>query len=279
MTNPRRHRPGCRSSTGAMRNATPSATSNPRFQVDRPAGDHEHRENGQGDHQPRARPTGSTRPEVCGQCQKHPDPHEKREIDQRDQPNEVPGHQVKSLRRAECSMNDPGGDLELAPGEPAPHRKDQQIHRAKATDAVCRWREALRADVGHRMSSRGKRGATVPTCDRTIPAGVLPFRTGWSPSRIAGDVAGTGADFRVEPVSRADQTSLDCSDAIPAADEFRVHGRKRDQFLKCAFTIEEREVSSQRDAMSDFSDKTAFRGGRIDYPCSQDRSPDPSPSE
>ena len=66
--------------------------------------------------QPRAQPTRSTGPKSRRQDQQHTKPEEQHQIDQRDQPDEVPGHQVEPLRRAEGSMNDPGGDLELARG-------------------------------------------------------------------------------------------------------------------------------------------------------------------
>ena len=43
-----------------------------------------------------------------------PEPQEQHQVDQRDQPDEVPGHQIELVASSRGPDDDPGGDLELA---------------------------------------------------------------------------------------------------------------------------------------------------------------------
>ena len=60
---------------------------------------------------------------------------------------------VEPVRRAEGSIRDPGGDLELARDEPAPRREDQHVDREQPTLGFGRSRLAFKPEDGHRVSN------------------------------------------------------------------------------------------------------------------------------
>ena len=152
----------------------PQRDQKPRFHVDPPDGHRQPRQEGEGDDQPRTPPPRPSRPASRRQGQQHPKPEEHHQVDQRDQPDEVPGHHGEPVRRAEGSIREPGGDLELARGEPAPCRKDQHVDRAKSTHGFGRSRPALRAEDGHRVSVWGKSTRNSPS-PGVLMASALPL--------------------------------------------------------------------------------------------------------
>ena len=142
---------------GGRAQGNPERDQQPGLRVNRPASRCQHRKDGQDDDQPRAQPSRPSRPEPRRQRQQHPEPKKQHQVDERDQPDEVPRLQVESLRRVEGAIYDSDGDVELARGKTAPRREDQHVDRAKSSHGFARPRPVWRAEAFHRASSRGLR--------------------------------------------------------------------------------------------------------------------------
>ena len=81
--------------------------------------------------EPRAQPSRAARPKSRRRRQDRADSQEQQQIDQRNQPDEVPGHQVQTVGRADGPVQDPRSHFELAGGQTAPGREHEHVERAE----------------------------------------------------------------------------------------------------------------------------------------------------
>ena len=153
--------------SGEPARSDPRRQDQPGRRVDPRTGHHERRQNGEGAEDSRAEPTASPGPEPGRHGQEDSHAREQDQIGERDQPDEVPAHQVQAIGGVDAPAQDPRPHLEPPGGQAAAGGKPQHIPRAELVAMKRSGKPAGWSSSGsHRLGMSRRPGAS--------PGGLLP---------------------------------------------------------------------------------------------------------